>query len=97
MLFDPYLKTISGSSSGWLSRTNPTGSHEVEGSISGLAQWVKAGVAMSCGVGQRRGWDPRDPGSDPALLQLWHRSAAVVPLAWKPPYVAGAALKRQNK
>ena len=33
---------------------------------------------------------------DPALLWLWHRLAAVPPiqpLAWDPPYAAGAALK----
>ena len=40
---------------------------------------------------------------DPALLWLWCRLAAVAPirpLAWEPPYAAGAALekaKRQNK
>ena len=34
----------------WL--INPTRNHEVEGSVPGLAQWVKeSGVAMSCGVG----------------------------------------------
>ena len=45
---------------------------------------------MTCGVrSQRRG-------SDPALLWLWHRAAAVAPiqpLAWDIPYAAGAALK----
>ena len=47
---------------------------------------------MSCGVGRRRS-------SDLALLWLWYRPAAVAPvgpLAWEPPYVAGAALKRQK-
>ena len=42
---------------------------------------------MSCGVGCRRG-------SDPALLWLWHRpvaTAPIQPLAWEPPYAAGAA------
>ena len=42
---------------------------------------------MSCGVGYRRS-------SDPALLWLWHRPAAIAlirPLAWKPPYAVGAA------
>ena len=36
---------------------------------------------------------------DPALLWLWHRSAAVAPiisLAWEPPYAADAVLKRQK-
>ena len=50
---------------------------------------------MSCGVGRRFG-------SDPTLLWLQHRPVATAPngpLAWEPPYVAGAALKdkRQKK
>ena len=48
---------------------------------------------MSCGVGRRHG-------SDPKLLWLWCRPAAVAPmqpLAWEPPYGTGAALKRQKK
>ena len=48
---------------------------------------------MSCGVGCRCG-------SDPALLWLWHRAAAIArirPLGWEPPYAAGSALKRQKK
>ena len=51
---------------------------------------------MSCGVGCRRG-------SDPALLWLWCRLAAIAPirpLAWEPPYAMGAAqemAKRQKK
>ena len=51
---------------------------------------------MSCGIGCRRG-------SDPALLWLWQRPAATAPigpLAWEPPYAAGAAqemAKRQKK
>ena len=42
---------------------------------------------MRCGVGCRRG-------SDPALLWLWRRpvaTATIQPLAWEPPYAAGAA------
>ena len=65
--------------------------------IPGLAQWVgDPGVAVSCGVGRRRGSDPR-------LLWLWHRlavAALIRPLAWKPPYAAGVApekAKRQKK
>ena len=79
----------------WL--TNPTRNHEVAGSIPGLAAWVKrSGVAVSCGVGCRHG-------SDPMLLWLWRRAAATAlirPLAWEPPYAAGAdqeMAKRQNK
>ena len=64
----------------WL--TNPTRNHEVAGSIPGLTQWVKdLGLAMTCGVGCRHG-------SDPELLWLWRRPAAVAPirpLAWEPP------------
>ena len=48
---------------------------------------------MSCGVGSRLGLDL-------GLLWLWYRPAAVAlihPLAWEPPYVTGAALKKQKK
>ena len=47
---------------------------------------------MGCGVDCRHG-------SDPALLWLWPRpvaAAPIRPLAWDPPYAAGAALKRQK-
>ena len=46
-----------------------------------------SGIAVSCGVGHRRG-------SDPALLWPWHRpvaTAPIRPLASEPPYAAGAA------
>ena len=48
---------------------------------------------MSCGVDQRRG-------SDPALLWLWRKPAAIAPIgpqSWEPLYASGAALKRQKK
>ena len=49
---------------------------------------------MNCGIGLRHG-------SDPALLGLWCMPAATAPirpLAWEPPYAAGAALaKKTNK
>ena len=48
---------------------------------------------MSCGVGNRRGLDL-------ALLWLWRSLAATAPirpLAWEPPYAAGAALKSKTK
>ena len=48
---------------------------------------------MSCGVGYRRS-------SGLALLWLWHRPAArtpIRPLAWKPPYAVGAALKKKKR
>ena len=48
---------------------------------------------MSCGVGHRRG-------SDPVLLWLWNRpvaTALIRPLAWDPPYAAGAALEKEKR
>ena len=57
-------------------------------SLSGL----RSGVAVSCGVGCRCS-------SDPALLWLWHRPAAVAliqPLAWELPCTLGAALKKNK-
>ena len=48
---------------------------------------------MSYGVGHRCS-------SGLALLWLWRRLAATAPigpLAWEPPYAAGAALKRPKK
>ena len=48
---------------------------------------------MSCGVGLRCG-------SDPVLLWLWRRPAAIAlirTLAWGPPYAMGVALKGQEK
>ena len=47
----------------------------------------RSGVAVSCGVGCRRGLDLK-------LLWLWRRPVAMAliqPLAWEPPYAAGAA------
>ena len=69
----------------WL--TNPTRNHEVAGSIPALAQWVTIRRCRELWLGCRRG-------SDPALLWLWRRLAATAlirPLAWEPPYAAGAA------
>ena len=48
---------------------------------------------MSCGVGHRQG-------SDPTLLWLWCRPAAIAPiqpLAWKLPYATGTAEKKNEK
>ena len=48
---------------------------------------------MFCGVGSRRG-------SDPVLLWLWRRlvaTAPIQPLAWEPPYAAGAAQEKEKR
>ena len=48
---------------------------------------------MSCGVGHRCGLEP-------ALLWLWLRLAAAVPirpLAWEPAYAEGVALEKAKK
>ena len=48
---------------------------------------------MSCGVGHKCGLDP-------TLLWLWCRlvaTALIQPLAWEPPYAAGAALERAKR
>lgn len=48
---------------------------------------------MSCGVGRRCG-------SDPALLWLWRRLAAIAPvqpLAWDPPYASGSGPRKGKK
>ena len=69
----------------WL--TNPTRNDEVVGLIPGLAQWVKCGVGCRCS-------------SNPALLWLWRRPAAIAPmrpLAWESPYAAGAAQEMAKK
>jgi len=48
---------------------------------------------MSCGIGCRQG-------SNPAMLWLWCRpvaTAPIQPLAWEPPYAAGAALEKAKR
>ena len=53
------------------------------------AQWVKHQLGHELCVGRRHG-------SDPALLWVWCRPAAIAPigpLAWEAPYAVGAALK----
>ena len=52
-----------------------------------------SGLAMGCGVGQKRG-------SNPELLWLWRRpvaTAQIRPLAWEAPYAAGAALEQAKR
>ena len=53
----------------------------------------RSSIAMTCGVGQRCS-------SDLALLRLWRRLAATVPirpLAWEPPFNVGVVLKKRQK
>ena len=74
--------------------TNPTSIYEDADSTPGLSQWVRylALIAMSSGVGRRRG-------SDPTLLCLLCRLAAVAqiqPITWELLYAVAAALKRQK-
>ena len=48
---------------------------------------------MSCGVGHTRG-------SDPTLMWLWRKPAAIAPirpLVWEPPYATGAALEKAKR
>ena len=58
-----------------------------------LLSGLRSGVTVSCGVGRRCG-------SDPVLLWLWRRlvvTAPIRPLAWEPPYAAGAAQENGKK
>ena len=78
----------------WLSR-NDSGWHPWG---RGFDPWPRSvgwgsNVAVSCGVGRRRG-------SYPALLWLWHRlvaAAPIWPLAWKPPHAAGCGPEKKKK
>ena len=71
----------------WL--TNPTGNHEVAGSLPGLPEWVKFSELSWTGVGRRHGSD---------LAWLWLAAVALIrPLAWEFTYALGAALKRQKQ
>ena len=75
------------SSHGGAVEANSTSNPEDMGSIPGLTQRVKDPVlGRSCG-------------SDPELLWLRHKSAALAPirpLAWELPYAVGAVLKSKE-
>ena len=71
---------------------NLTRNHEVVGLIPGLSG-LRIQCAVSCGIGHRCGMDL-------ALLCLWYRLAATVPirpLAWELPYASGVAYGKQKQ
>ena len=64
-----------------------TSIYEDSGLILDLLSGWGSGIAMSCSV-------------DPKLLWLWCRLAAaapIQPLAWEPPYVAGATPQKKDQ
>ena len=61
-------------------------------SLASLSQWVKDPALLKAEVGCTYG-------SDPTLLWLWYRLAAVAlihVLAWELPYATSVALKKKN-
>ena len=66
------VEMTNGSSHWGIAETNPTNIHEDVGLIPGLKGGGPS-VAMSCGISYIRG-------SDPMLLWLWYRLAAVAPI-----------------
>ena len=87
----------------WSGEMNPTGNHEVVGSISGFLSRLRIGVAVNYGVGCKLRSCARILrflDLESVLSWLWHRPAAVAliqPLAWELPYAASVALKSKKK
>ena len=79
--------------------------HEWEDSVNMIflkVPIVVQGVKNPTRIHKDAGWIPglTQGSKDPALLRLWCRLGATAPmrpLAWEPPYAAGAALKSKNK
>ena len=73
-IFNPHVKVGFRSSCCSVAKMNSTSTHEDAGSIPRLTQWVKgSSIAVSYDVGLRHF-------SDPLLLWLWCRLAAVAPI-----------------
>ena len=88
-----FQKQAGGSSCCGSVVTNLASIHEDVGSISILLSRLRFQHCHSCDVRRRCN-------SDPTLLWLWHRPAAMAPiwpLAWELPYASGVTLKKAKK